>query len=247
MKNAESGLRPWRQAGRLPPRSSRIRTDALLSAFAKALAQLDDPQLRRVLWRGLAAAALVYAMLFAGCWWLLAATELSSVAWLEWLADALGGLGVVVLSLLLFPAVVTAIIGLFLEDVARAVERRHYPGLPPARQPPLMETLAGTARFALVAALVNLLALPLYFVPGVFFVVNGYLLGREYFELAAGRRLAAGEVRGLRRAYGGRLWLAGAGITLLLSLPVINLAAPIVATAAMVHVFEALRHRSRLV
>lgn len=215
----------------------------MLSAFAKAVADIADPSLRRILWRSLGLTLLLYAALYAACWWLLASTRLAETVWVEWLLDVFGGLAVFAATLLLFPAAVTVVVGFFLEKVAAVVERRHYPDLPPARGAPLSETVGGAARFAAVAVALNLLALPLYFLPGTYYVVNGYLLGREYFELAASRRLPAPEMRALRREELGRLWLAGAGITVLLSVPVLNLAAPIIATAFMIHVFEALRRR----
>ena len=85
----------------------------------------------------------------------------------------------------------------------------------------------------------NLIALPLYLVPGanvpVYLALNGYLLGREYFTLVAGQRLPLGEMDQLRRRQRGRLWLAGALIALMLIIPGFNLIAPVVAIAFMVH------------
>jgi uncharacterized protein involved in cysteine biosynthesis len=75
----------------------------------------------------------------------------------------------------------------------------------------------------------------------IYLALNGYLLGREYFELVAGRRLPWSKVVGLRRRVRGRLWLAGVAIALLLTVPVFNLVAPVVAIAFMVHLFEGLR------
>ena len=75
----------------------------------------------------------------------------------------------------------------------------------------------------------------------LYLALNGYLLGREYFELVAGRRLPWSTVRALRQRTRARLWLAGAVIALLLTVPVLNLVAPVVAVAFMVHLFEGLR------
>jgi uncharacterized protein involved in cysteine biosynthesis len=99
---------------------------------------------------------------------------------------------------------------------------------------------------------VNLLALPLYFVllfvPPfnlfLFYGVNGYLFGREYFELVSLRRLDEPEAKRLRRRYRGRVFLAGALIAIMMTMPIVNLFAPIVATAFMLHTFEALRQRA---
>ena len=84
--------------------------------------------------------------------------------------------------------------------------------------------------------LIFLLLPPLF--PFVFYAVNGYLLGREYFELVALRRIGPEEARRLRKAHRGKLFIAGVATALLLTIPVVNLLAPVVVTAAMVHLFE---------
>jgi uncharacterized protein involved in cysteine biosynthesis len=108
----------------------------------------------------------------------------------------------------------------------------------------MSQTYAG-ARFAVVALLLNLLALPFYFVPGanvpVYLALNGYLLGREYFELVAGQRLPLRELGRLRRRQRSRLWLAGVAIAAMLIIPVFNLVAPVVAIAFMVHLVAPLQ------
>jgi CysZ protein len=223
----------------------------LIAAFAKAIAQLSDPTLRNVLLRAMAFAAAIYALLCTILWIVIARISLSDIPWVDTTIDVLGGFAVVVLAILLFPATVSALVGLYLERVAEAVERRHYPGLPPALNQSLAESTLTGIRFALVALALNIAALPIYlillFVPPlnvfVFFGVNGYLLGREYFELVAARRLPAEEAKGLRRRYGGTVFLAGGLTAFLLTIPIVNLAAPIIGTAAMVHILEALRLR----
>jgi uncharacterized protein involved in cysteine biosynthesis len=225
----------------------------VIQSFAKAIAQLSDPALRRVLWRALVGAAAIFALLCAGGWLAVAQLRLTEVTALDTLLDVLGGVGVFVLAILLYPAAVTALVGFFLDDVAAAVERRHFPQLPPARAQGVAESAWSGIRFALIALALNVVALPLYlallFVPPlnlfVFYGVNGYLVGREYFELAASRRLPPEEVTELRRAYRGRVFLAGVLTAFLLTVPLVNLVAPIVGTAAMVHLFEALRRGAR--
>jgi uncharacterized protein involved in cysteine biosynthesis len=164
----------------------------------------------------------------------------------------LGGAFVVLLlvvSFLLFPAVVAVVLSLFLEQVAGAVERRYYPDLPPPRGQPLLEATRGALLFAGITVALNLLALPLYLVLSllpplnifVFYGLNSYLLGREYFELVAVRRLDLGRTRQVQRAFRGRIFRAGLVIALLLTIPLVNLITPLVATAFMLHVFERLR------
>lgn len=223
----------------------------MLKALAAAFADLREPGVRRVLGRSLLLAVLVL-VLTAVLVWLLAVwlTDLD-IGWLDSVIEFAAGLGVIVLAWLLFPVTVSSTVGIFLDEVADSVEARHYPTLPPARDQPIMESVASGLGFAGIALALNLLLLPLYlllfFFPPlyalIFYGVNGYLLGREYFEQVALRRLdrrAAGE---LRRAHQGRILAAGVVIAFLLTVPLVNLIAPVVATAFMLHLVTGLSHR----
>ena len=221
----------------------------MLGAFFKAIGQLGDPALRRVVWTGLGISLGVFAGLWAAVGYGLANTALFESGWLEALADVAGGLTALVLTWLLFPGVVSVVIAVLLDAVVRAVEARHYPHLPEAPGAGVAATVFTAAKFlgALVvlnmAALLFLLVPPVF--PFVFYAVNGYLLGREYFELVALRRAGNAETRALRKAHRGQLFLAGLVIALLLTVPVVNLLAPVTATAVMVHLFELWRTRGQ--
>ncbi|MBI3445933.1 MAG: EI24 domain-containing protein, partial [Magnetospirillum sp.] len=163
-------------------------------------------------------------------------------------ADAALGLMALVVPLLFFSAVATFVMSFWLDDVADLVEERHYPGLGPARTLGWAEILLSASRFLLVMVLVTALAAPFYIALLLFglgvilnYAVNGYLLGREYFEVVAVRRLPPEAVRMVFRNNLGRLWLCGAIINLLFQIPLLNLTAPVVGTAFMVHVFQSLR------
>lgn len=217
----------------------------MIDAFSKAFGQLSDPRIRQVLWLSMGGAMAVYVLLAILLWLILSGFTVTDTAWLETLIDWVSGVGVLLLALLLFPGVVSLVLGFLLEDVAQAVEDRHYPDLPRARAQPLGETLLATGRFVAVTVFLNLAALPLYLIltplaPFVFFGLNGYLLSREYFELVAVRRLDVRAVDALRKASLKRLWPAGAVLAVLLTVPVVNLVAPILGTAAMVHLFQSL-------
>jgi CysZ protein len=220
----------------------------LLAAFVKAIEQLGDPAVRRVLWVGVGLSVLAFALVWTGVGFLLTRTTFFHVGWLDTAIDVLGGFAVLVVSWLLFPAVVSTTTGFFLEDVADAVERRHYPNLPPVRSQPLEETFASGIKFFGVMLSLNLILLPFLLIPPVFpfvfYGINGYLLGREYFELVAARRLDRVEMRYLRRRHGRTLFIAGVLIALLLTIPLVNLVAPLVGTAAMVHLFETARRET---
>jgi uncharacterized protein involved in cysteine biosynthesis len=221
----------------------------MLIALYRAVCALSTPPLRRIVALSLALAALTFALLWLAVAGVLYNTALFDWRPLNWLADVMGGLAVLALSWLLYPAVVTLIMSLFLEHVAAAVEALDYPGNGPPRRQPIRETLGAMLRLTGLTLLVNLLALPAYLLlPGInlflFLALNGYLLGREYFEVVALRRLDAAATRAARNRFGLRVFLGGVVIAALFALPLVNLVAPVVATAFMLHLFEALYRTS---
>ena len=88
----------------------------------------------------------------------------------------------------------------------------------------------------LAALVVYLTVAPL--APFVFWLVNGFLLGREYFQLVAVRRLGAAGAAALRRRHFGRIWVAGIAMVVPLSVPVLNLVVPIIGVAVFTHQFH---------
>jgi CysZ protein len=217
----------------------------MLNALFCALGDLLSPPLRKVVALSLAIATATFIIL----WIAVALTlgHLPTVGWrmVNWLIDLAGGVGVLMLSWLLFPAVVTMIMGLFLERVAAAVEEMHYPDRGPPRPRSTSDAVWAGVRLMMLSLVLNVLALPLYLLlPGlnilVFLGMNGYLLGRQYFESIALRRLDPYVAKQLRHRFAGRVFSGGVIIAGTFALPVINLVAPVVATAFMLHVFERL-------
>ena len=220
----------------------------MVTALSRAFGQLGDPAIRRVLWIAVAAALALIVGLTSGVTWALTNIEIAGFAWVTEVLQWLGGFAALVVSIFLFPAVVGLVSSLFLESVAAAVEGRHYPGLGIARQQGLGETVWTALKFLLVLIGFNLLALiASLIVPPFslvfFYGVNGYLMGREYFELVALRRMEPAAATALRRRFRWRVVMAGVVIAFLVSVPVVNLLAPILGTAFMVHVFQGLAAR----
>ncbi len=217
----------------------------MLQAFAKAFGQLDDPRVLRVL----GFSVLLSVGCFAGLWFgigiLLATTNVLTFGWLELVLDLLGGLATLVLTWLLFPLVASCFVALFLDRIAVAVELRHWPGLPPAPGLPWREALASSLRFLALLVVVNRALLVLLLLPPVYavawYVANGFLLGQEYFDLVALRRLRSERVRTLRARHSRELLAMGVVAAFLASLPLLNFLIPVVLTAAMVHRFETWR------
>ena len=92
-------------------------------------------------------------------------------------------------------------------------------------------------RFGALSLLVNLAVPALTLFTGVgfvgFFVLNGYLLGREYFELAAMRHLPFPEAVNLRRQRSFDVFIAGMIVAVFVAVPLLNLFTPLFATAFM--------------
>jgi uncharacterized protein involved in cysteine biosynthesis len=154
------------------------------------------------------------------------------------------------LSIVLMVPVASAFTGLFLEDVADAVEDRHYPQLPPATPLSLAEGLRQSVNFLGVVVAVNAGVLFLYpfvgpGIPVLFWVVNGYLLGREYFSLVAQRRLSPGAVKAMRRRNRWTLWAAGTLMAAPLTVPILNLVIPVLGVATFTHLYHQLASAGR--
>jgi uncharacterized protein involved in cysteine biosynthesis len=217
----------------------------MITAFARAIGQLPDPAFRRPLLWSVGLAIVVFVAIWIAVWFALTRTSLFETVWLDGVVDALGGLATIVLTFLLFPGVAGAILALFLDGVVGAVERRHYPDLAAPRQTGLGEQLAIAIKFIATVVALNLLALPLYLIPAVnlvvFYGLNGYLLGREYFELVTPRRMDTGAARVLWRGNRARFVTAGAVFALTATIPLLNLLAPVVAAATMTHLVESAR------
>lgn len=230
----------------------------IFTAFFKALGQLGDRRFRRVVFLGvlLALALLfaVYVLFLQVIWWASPDTiELPVIGPITGMHTLLGWTSVffmIGLSIFLMVPVASAFTGFFLEDVADAVEDRHYPALPPATPLSLGEGLRQSVNFLGVVVVVNLGALFLYpfvgpGIPIVFWAVNGFLLGREYFSLVALRRLPPSEVKAMRRRNLWTLWAAGTLMAAPLSVPILNLVIPVLGVATFTHLYHQLASAGR--
>lgn len=225
----------------------------IFASISDALGQLPDPRFRRVLLLGI---GLTVALLFAVTvlfvtlvgWFVPDTFSLPWIGEITWVDNALS-IAVIplmlVLSVFLMVPVASAFTGIFLDDVADAVEARHYASLGAAPTVPLSTTLTDSAAFLGVIVVANAFALILYLIfaplaPLIFVLLNGYLLGREYFQLIAMRRLGRAGARAARRRHAGTIWLTGAIMALPLTVPVLNLLVPVIGAAAFTHLYHRL-------
>ena len=225
---------------------------ALIGDFLKAIAQIPDGRFLMVFLKALGLTVLLLLGAAAGAgwlasfiptdlgeWWLIGHVELPSMG----LQSLAVGAVLFASSFLMIP-VAALFVGFFLEDIATAVEARHYPNLPRPRKSGFAEALGAAVRFTLLVIAINLLALIPYLILLVVFpplsialvyAINGYLLGREYFELVAQRHLPAKEANALRRKNGLRTWFAGVCMAVPLTIPVMNLIVPVLGVATITH------------
>ena len=221
----------------------------MFSAISKTFGQLNDPPIRRVIGKTLGLAILGYVV-FVVLVYVLIGWLSGLSGWLEGLAQFGGVLAAMFIAWFIFPAAAAAIAGIFADEVIDAVEAKHYPGLPPARPVPMLAAVVDGLKLAAIALVVNVVALPLLVIPPVYvlftWVVNGWLLGREYFEMVALRRVDRATALELRRRHNRTFTIAGVMIAVCLTIPFVNLVAPVLGAAFMVHVAQNVLNHKRI-
>ena len=231
----------------------------MIEAALNAFAQMFAPALRHVLLKAVGLALILIVFIGILMQRVLAAWAETGANWAEqtsgfaphamwtalaWILSIMAGLGIVTGAVFLMP-VVTAFVGsFFVDEIADAVEREHYPADLPGRALPFFRALIEGIKVAALALLVYLCALPFVLFAGLgvimLFLANSYLLSREYFELAAMRFRPPPEARAMRKSNAMYIFLAGMFIALFVSIPIVNLATPIFAMAFMVHIHKRL-------
>lgn len=221
--------------------------------FMKAVAQLSDPRFRRVLWLGMGLTLALLFAAYAGLLWIINvlvpdAVTIPGVGEVTFVNDLLSFGSLIfmfILSIVLMVPVASAFTSMFLDDVADAVEARHYPHLPRAARTSFGDSVKDTLNFLGVLIIANILAFFVWALlpitgPLIFWVLNGYLLGREYFQLVAMRRLGREGARAARKRHSARIWFAGILMAMPLSIPLVSLLIPILGAATFTHMFHRL-------
>ncbi len=231
----------------------------IFSSFFKALGQVGDPRFRRILGLGIGLSIALLVAFNAGLLWLLQWTmgdeiTLPLIGEVTWLGDLLTWSSFFVLlifSVVLMVPVASTITSMFLDDVAQAVEDKHYRHLPKATKVPFGDAFRDTVNFLGILIAANAIAFFFYamfavFSPLIFWSLNGYLLGMEYFQLAAMRRIGRTEAKAMRRRNRLTIWTAGTLMAIPLSFPLINLVIPILGAATFTHIFHAVQAREKV-
>jgi CysZ protein len=231
----------------------------MLDAAVKALSQILSPPMRSILWRSIGMALVLIVVLAIGLQRLLGWLATSGEGWAEamlgpsfqtplnilaWIVSIAAGLGIVFGAVLLMPAITSLVASFFVDEVADHVERAHYPAERPGIALPLGVAMTEGVKTALLTILVYLIVLPFVFFAGagfvIFFIATAWLLGREYFELAAMRFRPPQEAKAMRKANATTVFTAGLFIAAFVSIPIVNLATPLFGMAFMVHMHKRL-------
>ncbi|WP_439817363.1 EI24 domain-containing protein [Zavarzinia sp. CC-PAN008] len=219
----------------------------VLAAYGRALHSLGDPRIRRLFWISLALTVLALAGLLALGNWALGPLEEWATALPSWAISIAKIGGAVFVIWLLMPSVLMAVEGFLADDIAAAVEDRDYARDRPGRALGILESLVVSLRLLGLTIVINLIALPLHIAVLWFpvlnlvlvYFVNGYCLSRALIDQIGLRYVRPEELKALRRAGGWSCFLSGVMAAVVLSIPVLNLVAPILATVAGVHVVKA--------
>lgn len=231
----------------------------MLVAAAKALSQILSPPMRSILWKSIGLALVLITVLAIGMQRLLNWAATSGGVWAEstigsdyhtminvlsWTLSIAAGLSVVAGAIFLMPAITSLVASVFVDDVADIVEREHYPAERVGVALPFGLAITEGGKTALLTIVVYLIALPFVFFAGVgfivFFIATAWLLGREYFELAAMRFRSPADAKAMRKHHATTVFTAGLFIAAFVSIPIINLATPLFGMAFMVHMHKRL-------
>jgi CysZ protein len=228
----------------------------MFAAAGKAFVQLFSLPFRRVLLKSIGLALLLMIVISISLHHAVAVLAAQGASWatgtdwgplwawniLVWIVSFAAGLGIFAGAIFLMPAITAFVGSFFVDEIAEIVERSYYPNDPAGHALPLWRALIEGLKTAILAIAVYLCAAPLLLFAGLGFVVmflaNAYLLGREYFLLAAMRFRTPAEARRMRRVHRASIFLSGMLIAFIVSIPVLNLVTPLFAMAFMVHVHK---------
>jgi uncharacterized protein involved in cysteine biosynthesis len=231
----------------------------MFDAAFKALSQMFTPPFRSVLLKSIGLAILVLILMGIGLHRLFAWLAAEGAGYLEgvagpglqtplhvliWMLAIMAGLGLAAGAIFIMPVVTAFVASFFSDEIAAEVEHSYYPADPPGMPISTTRATIEGVKTALLALLVYLCAVPLLLFAGlgflIFFVANAYLLGREYFLLAAMRFHSVEEAKALRKMHHTTVFTAGLFIAAFVSIPILNLATPLFGTAFMVHMYKKL-------
>ena len=228
----------------------------LFRAIRAAVGAFAEPAIQRLVWR--AAIATVVAMaaltigLAVGLPPLIAAIPDSGIGWLDRAIDWAASISLPFVAIIaiwwVFPALMAAILSIFVDEVVDIEERHHYPQAIGGREPALVGEILRAVWLGLKLLLVHLMLVPFYILllftaigPFILYLaVNAYFLGEEFFTTVALRHHGREQVAALLRRWRPQIWAAGFVMAAAASIPFVNLVSAIFAAALATHLYHGL-------
>ena len=214
-----------------------IRTSAL---------DLLDPNMRMVFLKTVSISIIVILSVAMIIWGLFNSVQIFELNFLNKLISwAVSIILFITASAVLGPLM--AVLGsIYSEEIAHHVEKKHYPNRVGHRFVGVTESIKTGGHLLLKSLLVNTLLIPIYIVGGffpiisvlIFFGVNGYLLGREFFEIVASRHIGRDErVLFWKTNRGGSIFV-GVIIVCFSTVPLLNLVSAMLGVIITTHFFQ---------
>jgi CysZ protein len=220
----------------------------MFASARKAAAMLFDRDFAGLVFWTLLITAILFVALFVGVEYALSRLPTLGSIWVNRFLE-LATPVILILAIFFLGTPVAAMVGsLFLDRIAAKVDAQFYPNDPKAPGTPVVTGIGEAFRLIGLALVLNLALVPVDIgIPGAAeiatILANGWLLGREFFELAALRHLSRQESDALRRRHSGTIYAAGLLISILTVVPVVDLIAPFFGSALMAHLFKRLTHQ----
>ena len=213
------------------------------------IAQISEPSLRQILVKSVLISLVSIFACGLLAWILLEKFGLFGFGFLDTFLPWIGGALTVLIGFVFFPSTIMVIGGLFSDEIIAIIEEKHYPKNIGTNRVPLLISIRTGLTLIIIATIINICLLPFYalgmLLPGLSFVIfylgNGYLIGRELFENVAQRHLPVNEAQKLRKRYFLKILLGGGLITFVATIPLINLATPLLGAVFMVHLYHKVR------
>ena len=208
-------------------------------ALFLAFGQLGDPAFRRPLILGVLGAALAFLGLIWLAAWLAAWAAAGGPEWLAWITQAGGAAAGVFLGWWLFLPVALGIAAQFTDSIAGAVERRHYPNLPPPSGASALAQAGYGVWFGIKLLLLQILLLPLFFLPLIggllALLIAAHGLDAGLLREVALRRMNMAHSRIAWQRLRWQGWWLGLALALLAMVPLLNLLVPVLGIAGATH------------
>ncbi|MBR1944888.1 MAG: EI24 domain-containing protein [Alphaproteobacteria bacterium] len=218
----------------------------MFSELKKAFKDVFSNKIRGLIVGAVLLALVVFAVLFSGFSYALSFLPLSDMPKVQKIAEAFGYIVFFIMSLMLFPSVVTFVSGFFIDSVVDRMSAQN--NIHRLRNVPLSESLIVSGAVAVKGIVLSSFLIPATMILGLipfvnflpvvlYYILNGRLLAREYFFAVALRYMEKQKAEDLFNRYHIYWARAGIMIAVLMTVPIVNAISPLVAMAFMQRLF----------